>query len=457
MGRIVMCGAGVCGLTTAMLLAKDGHQVTVLERDPAEAPDPSTAWDDWDRRGVNQFRLAHFLLPGFRAVVERELPEVIDVLMAAGAYRFNPLGVFAEAMDPEGRNDVVTARRPLVEAVVARVAATTPGVTIRRGVAVGGVVAEGDPGDLPRIVGVGTESGEEIRADLVVDAGGRRSPLTRWLLDLGTRKPIVEEEDSGFVYYGRHIRVADGTSLAPGIGYHGSVALLALPADDGTGGIGIIASSEDAALRKLRHEEPWQAAMRLIPGGAELLAAEPISPLVTMAGIEDRYRRFVVDGRPVATGVLSVADAWACTNPSLGRGISLGVRHAVMLRDAVRTTGLDDPEGLVLAFDEATERDLTPWYRSTVWHDRRRLADIDADVAGVVPERDRAWTDYLRYAAKAFDDPAVLLPEFLGTFRLERLPEDLVADPTVLARLDELGAVVGESAVRREDLLAAIG
>jgi len=28
-----------------------------------------------------------------------------------------------------------------------------------------------------------------------------------------------------------------------------------------------------------------------------------------MAGIHDRYRRFVVDGRPIATGVCAVGDA----------------------------------------------------------------------------------------------------------------------------------------------------
>ena len=44
MPRITVLGAGVCGLAAAMLLARDGHDVTVLERDPA----PSRT--HWTRR-----------------------------------------------------------------------------------------------------------------------------------------------------------------------------------------------------------------------------------------------------------------------------------------------------------------------------------------------------------------------------------------------------------------------
>jgi 2-polyprenyl-6-methoxyphenol hydroxylase-like FAD-dependent oxidoreductase len=41
----------------------------------------------------------------------------------------------------------------------------------------------------------------------------------------------------------------------------------------------------------------------------------------------------VVDGEPVITGLAALGDAWACTNPSLGRGASIGLLHACALRD----------------------------------------------------------------------------------------------------------------------------
>jgi 2-polyprenyl-6-methoxyphenol hydroxylase-like FAD-dependent oxidoreductase len=66
MADVVVTGGGMGGLVTAMLLAKDGHVVTVLERDPAPAPEtPDEAWGDWERKGVNQFRMIHLFLPRF--------------------------------------------------------------------------------------------------------------------------------------------------------------------------------------------------------------------------------------------------------------------------------------------------------------------------------------------------------------------------------------------------------
>lgn len=441
MSRIVVCGAGVCGLLSAMLLAKDGHEVTVLERDPTPPPPiPAEAWEDWQRKGVNQFRLPHFLLPAFRAVMEAELPEVITALLDSGAHRFNLLGPFADVMDPDGHHVVVTARRPLAEAAIAKVAQQTAGMKIRRGVAVAGVVT--NLGCPPSVLGVRTADGEEVLADLVVDAGGRRSPMARWLTEAGARAPQLEEEDSGFVYYGRHVRAGEGVDLGrPGMAVSGSVGLLVLPADDGISGIGIIAASEDAEMRALRHEGPWAAAMATMPGGQAVLDSEFVSPLTSMAAIEDRWRRYVVDGEPVAIGVVSVGDAWAATNPTLGRGISIGARHAVALRDVVRRVGVD-PRAVTCEFDFVTTEEFTPWYRSTVWHDRHRLAGLDVarGTREVTAVSDVLWAEFRRFETAAFQDPEHLLPRMLAWLHLMELPEVTVADPEVQARLDELGA-----------------
>ena len=64
MASILVSGGSIIGLTAAMMLARDGHDVVVLERDPSPAPtDAARAWDAWDRPGVAQHHQPHNLFP----------------------------------------------------------------------------------------------------------------------------------------------------------------------------------------------------------------------------------------------------------------------------------------------------------------------------------------------------------------------------------------------------------
>ena len=134
MAEILVLGAGLTGLTTAMLLARDGHDVTVLERDPAPPPTGAEAsWTDWDRAGVAQFHQLHMMLPRWRDVMETELPAVLDALRAAGGLDHNslhqrPLSHTGGWQPGDERLGTVTGRRPVVEAAVAAVAGTCPGL-----------------------------------------------------------------------------------------------------------------------------------------------------------------------------------------------------------------------------------------------------------------------------------------------------------------------------------------
>jgi 2-polyprenyl-6-methoxyphenol hydroxylase-like FAD-dependent oxidoreductase len=50
MMSVLVVGGGICGLGTALLLARDGHDVTVLERDGGAVPESANeAWSVWDR------------------------------------------------------------------------------------------------------------------------------------------------------------------------------------------------------------------------------------------------------------------------------------------------------------------------------------------------------------------------------------------------------------------------
>ncbi len=284
MAHIIVLGAGLGGLTTAMLLARDGHDVTVLERDPAEPPPAARAWEVWERRGVNQFRLPHFMLSRWRVQMAQELPDVLDEIRAVGGLTVNTLGVLPESLRGPLRAgdeqfETVTARRPVLEAAVTAVADRTPGVTIRRGVSVTGLSTSPPPG-APRITGVLVEGGQAIRGDLVVDCCGRRSALGSWLEAVGARRPIEEREDCGFVYYGRHFVSRTGeqpearTNL---IQNYDSVTVLTLMADNGTWSVVFSTSSRDHALRALRDPSTFDAALARYPLAAHWRDGEPIS------------------------------------------------------------------------------------------------------------------------------------------------------------------------------------
>lgn len=471
MARIVVVGAGAVALGAALLLAGDGHQVIVLERDPEGPPgDPVEAWERWQRPGLNQFRMAHAFLSGFRVIVEAELPQVAKALQDAGGLRQNfirdvlPAQMTGGWQDGDERYEWLTGRRVLVEAVLATAAQSAPGVEVRRGTAVVGLTsgASALPG-VPHVTGVRTKAGESVMADLVVDMSGRRSALPGWLQDIGARRPGEELEDSGFVYFGRHFRSADGSvpSMigAPQI-YWGTVSSLTLPADNGTWAVAVVAGSKDTALRSLREADRWAAVVRALPLVAHWLDGTPIDDGVqVMARLEDRYRSFVVDGKPVATGVVAVADSWACSNPALGRGASIGMLHALTLRDQLRAVGLDDPAAFAEAFHAATVETVEPWYRVTLASDRHRLGEIEAGVRGATYDSpDDAYQLEKSLQVAIRQDPECVRA-FLDTRLVLRTPQEVFDRPGLRDKVLELGSGwrgAPSLGPTREELLALV-
>jgi 2-polyprenyl-6-methoxyphenol hydroxylase-like FAD-dependent oxidoreductase len=450
--HIVVVGAGVVALGTAMILARDGHQVVVLERDPEAPPDdPAEAWEHWDRPGLNQFRMAHAFLGGFRAVLDAELPAVATALEQAGGLRLNFIRDVLPAQATGGWQagdeiyEWLTGRRVVVEAVLAAAAESTPALQIRRGTAVAGLVSGASArAGIPHVIGVRTKAGERIPADLVVDMSGRRSALPAWLADIGARSPREEIEDSGFVYYGRHFRSPRG-AVPPMVGppqiHWGTISSLTLPADNGTWAVALVTSSKDIAMRPLRMADRWETVVRGLPLIAHWLDGTPIDDGVqVMARLEDRHRGFVVDGTPVATGVVAVADSWACSNPANGRGASIGMLHAVTLRDQLRSVGLDDPAAFVAAFHAATAETVEPWYRATLATDRHRLGEIEAGLRGVgYDTQDPEYQLGMALDTAAQFDPGFVRARLDIAFVL-RTPAEVFARPGLRDKVLQLGS-----------------
>jgi hypothetical protein len=164
----------------------------------------------------------------------------------------------------------------------------------------------------------------------------------------------------------------------------------------------------------------------------------------------------------VVTGLVAVGDAWACTNPSLGRGASIGLLHACALRDLLREVDPGDPGdpgGLVRRFDEITQTTVEPLYRATLQFDRHRLAEIDGEITGK-PYRtsDATWEISKALYAGATRDPDVLRA-YASVASLTALPEEALAEPGLLGQVISLGSSTPRYPApgpSRTELLAAI-
>ena len=139
MARIIVLGGGVCGLAAGMLLARDGHEVTLLERDPAPVPgSPEEAWENWERDGVTQFRQAHYLHVRASWVIATELPEIREALEQADAAvvdHIRRLAAVIPGLTPRPEDDrlvTLTARRPTVEQIFGAAADEEPRLDVRR-------------------------------------------------------------------------------------------------------------------------------------------------------------------------------------------------------------------------------------------------------------------------------------------------------------------------------------
>jgi 2-polyprenyl-6-methoxyphenol hydroxylase-like FAD-dependent oxidoreductase len=412
----------------------------VVERDPADPSAPLDAWGRWERRGVNQFRQLHYFLPRFRERIEAELADVAAALDEHGALRFNPITSMPAQMsggvrEDDSRFEVLTGRRPFVEAVIAGVAAEASDCKIRRGVAVQALHADDA---IRRIDGVVLDNGERIDADVIIDATGRRTPLAKLLDDLGAERPVEERHDFGFVYYARHFRSADG-SIPPVFGPllqpYDSVSVVTLPADNGYWGVGIVASAKDHAVRAVRDPAVWERVVRSYPLIAHWLEGEPQSDdIEVIAKIEDRYRTFCIDGQPVAPGVLPVGDSFACTNPSIGRGASIGLMHAVALRDLLRVHDTSDAQSLSRAWHEITETTVGGYVRDTMDFDGHRLAEIDAQIEGRTYEPNDPGFDLGRALTAASSQDPELLRGYLEVVSVLSRAIDVLVRPGVAER-----------------------
>jgi hypothetical protein len=133
-------------------------------------------------------------------------------------------------------------------------------------------------------------------------------------------------------------------------------------------------------------------------------------------------------------GLVPLADAWACTNPSLGRGISMGMMQAGILRRTMADVGAGDAAAFAACYHERTEAEVAPFFTDTLAFDRHRLAEVDAHIAGGPYEPDDpGWRLGQALGNSAAKDPDLLRAMLAVGGVLER-GVDVLSQPGIAER-----------------------
>jgi len=373
--RTAIIGAGPTGLFLGTALARRGHQVAVVDRDPGPSPNGT-----WPRRGVMQFHHAH----GFRGQVvqalQREVPEAYDRWRAAGA---EPI-----MMDIPGRGSLplgMRSRRETFERALRQTAIRQEGLQLRRGHVDAVTASEG------RADGLSVD-GDPLAADLVIDASGRAGRVTSAL-----RPTPTAGGPCGIAYVDRQYQLHEGAEPGPLLNplawqgdYDGYMVIIFVH-EHGIFSVLIIRPTVDRELVGLRHEEAFEAACRAVPGLAAWTDAErsrPITPVLAGGTLMNYYRgQTGPDGRPALPGLVFAGDSVCTTTPNFGRGVATSMLQAEELLRTLDAHGTD-LASVSESFDAWCGAHMRPWVEDHARMDealRRRWAGEDVDLSERLP------------------------------------------------------------------------
>lgn len=453
---VLVIGAGIGGLCTALALAPTGAAVTVLERDPEPPPgDADDAFRDWNRRGVGHLRQSHAFLARLGKIIRTDHPALREALLEMGVRELGfesmlwPAQKAAYVRKPVDADfTLLTSRRTTLELVMRRYVQTLPNVTIRSNAMVRELLTERDPSGATTVVGVRVDEPGgacELRAPVVIDAGGKSSSGVEQLMEAGV--PIAEESESaGILYFTRHYRLRPGQSEPPREGnppFGGDLGYLkfgVFPGDNNCFSVTLCAPEIEYELRKaIVRPELWDRLMDNLPGlkvWCDAERAEPTSRVFGMGDLVSRWRDLASEAAPAVLGYFAVGDCLVRTNPLYGRGCSLAAVQAYMVRDALAAS--DDPAQRLLAYHARVRGELRPYYLAMRAQDRGAIRRAEQ---ALTPGYRRTWRErllrsfFLDGVAPAMRFDVDLLRESMRGFHMLEHPDAWIRRPRNFAKI----------------------
>ncbi|MEX1252057.1 MAG: FAD-binding protein [Hyphomonas sp.] len=388
---VIVIGAGIGGLCTALMLAPSGRPVTLLERDgPVESHDPDQLFRDWRRTGVGQVRQSHAFLARLRTIMKAEHPQLLEQLKALGVRELTfdnmltpPQQARYTALPQDEELTFITSRRTTLEYAMRRYAETLGNVTLRSGFLVRRLVTSKAADGVIDVTGVTGEqdgAGVTLTADVIVDTTGKNGFTYDQLVEEGANVR-EEKEDAGILYFTRHYRLRPGqpepdrNEHPPASGDLGYLKYGVFPGDNGNFSITVALPEVELELRKsILNPEIFHQITLNLPGlnpWTNDTRSEPASKVFGMGNLVSRWRELVVDGKPATRGYFALGDTLIRTNPLYGRGCSFAAVGAQLLRKTLDET--TDPAQRAHLLHQRLEAELRPFYLTQRRQDRSAI------------------------------------------------------------------------------------
>ncbi|KOY53554.1 NAD(P)/FAD-dependent oxidoreductase [Streptomyces sp. XY332] len=334
---VVISGASLAGSAAAILLARRGVRVALLER----RSDPE----------AYKVLCTHSITANAYPVLD-ELG-LVPALEKAGAVRnearwYTRWGWIEPRAAPAGPElpHAYNIRRSTLDPLIRSRAARTPGVDLLLGHQVTGLV-----GEAGRTVGVrvSTPQGErEIRARLVVGADGKDSAVAKFA---GVPARQYENTRFGYLAHFRNLPLHGGIGqtwfLEPDMAY-------AFPNDDGVTVLAVLPDKKRLPAFREDLEGSFFAFVRALPEAPPIDSAERVSKIIGTVDYPLHSRK------PTAPGVALIGDAALTGDPLWGVGCGWALESARWLADAVApaATGRGDLDRSLVVYARRHQRRL---------------------------------------------------------------------------------------------------